>query len=180
MGMDEKKESLIKLYRENVRNVYRFFYKRTFNKEVSEDLTSSVFIKFTEIYSTQDNEIDEPRRYLYGIVKNTFMDHLRERYKGNSISITEEMIESFLTETEENTRDYAYSLELRLKQLLPSVPEKQREILTMRFIDKMSLKEICKVLGKDMNHVKTTQRRGLRKLQELSECTPDTTNILGG
>jgi DNA-directed RNA polymerase specialized sigma24 family protein len=37
----------------------------------------------------------------------------------------------------------------------------------MRLIEKMSLDEICEKLGKNMNYVKTTQKRGIRNLKFL-------------
>jgi DNA-directed RNA polymerase specialized sigma24 family protein len=56
------------------------------------------------------------------------------------------------------------------------LPEKQRLVLKMRLIDKCSLHDICANLNKDMNYVKTTQKRGLHNLKLLfaaGQCTPD-------
>jgi DNA-directed RNA polymerase specialized sigma24 family protein len=47
------------------------------------------------------------------------------------------------------------------------LPDKQRAILMLRLVEKRSLSEICELTGKDMNYVRTTQKRGIARLREL-------------
>jgi RNA polymerase sigma factor (sigma-70 family) len=57
---------------------------------------------------------------------------------------------------------------------LELLPKKQRAVISMRLIEKLSLKEIAQKLDKDMNYVKTTQKRAIRNLKEIfanSRCT---------
>jgi RNA polymerase sigma factor (sigma-70 family) len=56
------------------------------------------------------------------------------------------------------------------------LPEKQRIVISLRLIEKLSLKEIAQELGKNMNYVKTTQKRAIKNLKEIfanNRCTLD-------
>ncbi len=183
--MSLEKQILVQLYKDNVRNIYRYFYKRTLSNDVSEDLTSTVFLLFTEKVTRSSSEIDNYQKYLFGIAKKVLYQRLREKYKNKEINLGLEEMDlasktSDIDLESESDQKYSQYLEDRVKQLLPQLPQKQREIIEMRFIDGLSLKEITQKINKDMNYVKTTQKRGLHSLRVASECTPITTNISGG
>lgn len=157
-------EVLYDLYFEKV---YRFFYYKFLSREMAEDLTSETFLTFVK-QSKKNTDIDDPKKYLFGIARNIFLKTLEEKYKkGIQISFdaiadrfadyVEEIDESRAKQTPEDV----------IKPLIKQLPEKQRRILHMRLIEKHTLSDICEKLGKDMNYVKTTQKRGIKKLKEL-------------
>ena len=162
---------LEQFYEVHVQKIYRFFFYKVLNREIAEDLTSVCFLKFTKELSKK--EIENPRAFLYGIAKFTMIDHLRMKYKNNEtvLDIDDEMLEVEIDEPENHILDY-------LEMVLPHLPEKQREVLRFRFIDKMSLQEIAMKLQKDVNYVSTTQKRGLQSIKRYLVCTDPTTNIL--
>ncbi|GAB4283611.1 MAG: sigma-70 family RNA polymerase sigma factor [Candidatus Dojkabacteria bacterium] len=163
-------------YEENFEKIYRYFYSRVLNQQIAEDLTSDTFIKFAESVTSPSTKIEDPKKYLFGIARNTFVKYLQEKYKKN-----ESLFEiDYFRVGFDNSADYDpietdhddskdYTLEELAARLLPHIPEKQRLVLQLRIIEKLSLKEICEKLNKDMNYVKTTQKRGLKSLRELVE-----------
>lgn len=154
------------VYDEYVEKVYKFFYINTFNKEISEDLTSQTFLNFLEKASQPDLEILDAKKYLYGVMRKTWLTHLREKYRKVEIAIEDiddfseyvsSEVDSF--ETQETAQ--------RAKKYIDMLPAKQRQILTMRLIEKHSLAEIAQTLNKNMNYVKTTQKRGIKTLKRM-------------
>ncbi|OGK38175.1 hypothetical protein A3F60_03005, partial [Candidatus Roizmanbacteria bacterium RIFCSPHIGHO2_12_FULL_39_8] len=139
------------------------------NKRIAEDLTSDVFTIFVK-HIRENKPIDNIQAYLFGIAKNVFFMHLRKKYKEPVISYSEiyDFSAYVLASHEAKNKDFMETL----KQYLPQLPEKQRIIITMRLIDKKSLSEIARELGKDMNYVKTTQKRAIHTLRKLIACTP--------
>jgi len=153
--------------------IYRFFYYKVLSKEIAEDLTSDTFIAFADVLKSK-KEIENLKAFLYGIAKNTFLKFLKQKYKREIAfsSISDDFYEyadNFVenVETKKNFEDI-------LLKFIDKIPEKQGKVLHMRLIEKMSLQEICDKLKKDMNYVKTTQKRGIKSLKELAATSFDT------
>jgi RNA polymerase sigma-70 factor (ECF subfamily) len=178
-------EELTKIYDAHFRKIYRFFYYKILSRELAEDLTADTFMKFVEMSQTKTEHglhpeaIRDPVKYLYGIAKLVLLESLKNKYHSiHSIPIEKEddfgaYVESYLEEVDESPTPE----ELAAKSIT-QLPEKQKKVITMRLIEKKSLKEICEILGKDMNYVKTTQKRGLHNLKVIfatGQCTPDAT-----
>jgi RNA polymerase sigma-70 factor (ECF subfamily) len=168
------------IYNEHFRKIYRFFYYKILSRETAEDLTSETFMKFLAIAQNK-TDIDDPVKYLYGVTKLVFLQHLKKKYQGlKFVSIETEsefggVVDEFLEEVDETRTPE----ELALKYI-DKLPQKQQAILRMRLLEKLSLTEICAKTGKDMNYVKTTQKRGLRNLKLLFAGTSPTAKSEAG
>lgn len=155
------------LYNKNFKKIYRYFYIKFQSKEIAEDLTSDAFIKFLSIIKYKE-DIYDPEKYLFGIVKLVFIEQLRKKYKGlKTIPIEKEQdfggrMDEFL-----NDVDNAPSPIDIVISYIDKLPNKQAMILRLRLIEKLSLKEICLRLNRDMNYVKTTQKRAIKNLKLL-------------
>lgn len=169
-------EHLSQLYDVHFEKIYRFFFYKVLNREVAEDLTSQTFLAFAK-ESKDRNDIKSPQSFLYGIAKHIFLRYLRDKYKDPEISIDVEEFEDYVEEEIKNTNSGKDILD-KLTELLPQLPPKQRHVIRMRFIDKLSIAEMCKILNKDANYVSKTQQRGLQSLRKILNCTDDDTNII--
>jgi RNA polymerase sigma-70 factor, ECF subfamily len=141
--------------------VYKFFYYKFLHKETAEDLTSETFLIFIKKLKSGE-QLDNVKTYLYGIAYKLFLKNLKIKYQLPTGNVDVNLIEEFVQDFENKL-----SPEDIISELLPEIPEKPREILYKRFIEKKSLTEICVETGKDMNYVKTTQKRGIHKIREL-------------
>jgi RNA polymerase sigma-70 factor (ECF subfamily) len=163
-ALDEK--ILEKIYLENIDKIYRFFYYKTLSKEIAEDLTSETFIAFiNELKSNK--EILDLVKFLFGIAKIIFVKFLRSKYKENTINLPDIFefqgyVQDFLEEI-----DSSETLEDLLLKYIDQIPEKQRIVLELRLIKKLKIKEIAEKLNKDVNYVKTTQKRALKSIKEI-------------
>ena len=55
----------------------------------------------------------------------------------------------------------------RVLKAVEKIDEKYKEILLMRYIEEMSIKEIGDILDKSQNHVSVMIHRGVEKLKKL-------------
>ncbi len=157
-------------YGRHMEHIYAFFAAKLLDRKVAEDLTSETFLTFVKQIKQNEN-IENIRAYLYGIARNVFMQHLRRKYAMPSVRYIE--IDDFATYVETQSADVrSKSLEERITPLIKLLPEKQRIVIHLRLHDKLTLPEIASKLGRDMNYVKTTQKRAIKKLRELVACTP--------
>jgi len=153
------------IYEENVDKIYKFFYIKCLNQRVSEDLTSQTFIKFLDKFNSE-TEIKDVTKYLYGIMRRTWSDHLRDKYASKLVDI--EDIGNFEHHVKVVVDDYeSKTLIERASKYISRLPEKQQHVMHMRLIQGLKIGEIARTLGKSKNYVKTTQRRGIRKLEEM-------------
>lgn len=164
--ISEKK--ITEAYNQNFTRIYKFFYYKVLSKEIAEDLTSETFITFVKIAKEQ-KEIENLKAFLYGIAKNIFLKYLKEKYQsGIPFTEFEYDFENYADKYVEEIESKETLEEIAMK-FIPQLPSKQRQVIQMRFIEKLSLKEIAEKLGKDMNYVKTTQKRGIANLKKYVE-----------
>jgi RNA polymerase sigma-70 factor (ECF subfamily) len=159
---------LPQFYDEYVDKVYKFFYIKNLNKQIAEDLTSQTFTLFVEQVSNQ--EILDYKKYLYGIMRNIWLEFLREKYKESLEYV--ESIDDFETYSKLDVYDFDSSEEPenRMRLFVDKLPEKQQRVLSMRIYENMSNGEVAKILGKDKNYVKTTYKRALKSLREMVDA----------
>lgn len=168
--------SIKEIYDQHAEKVYRFFYIHCFNQCVAEDLTSQTFLSYVEKASDPDVSIEDHKKYLYGVMRNVWIAHLREKYQRKEITL--EDVGDFAAMVEDEVDSYqSKSLEERALSFIKMLPGKQQRVIEMRLIQKYTHKEIAKILGKDMNYVKTTQKRGIKRLKELLD-NPELTYLL--
>ncbi len=154
------------VYDQHVDKVYKFFYIKSFDKSLAEDLTSQTFMALVERLQDDDIIIQDGKKFVYGIMRNVWLMYLREKYRRNEMSL--EGIEDFENYVDEETVEYeAMTVKERAEPFISRLPEKQQEIVRMRLLEDRSIKEICSEMDKDSNYVKTTYKRGVKRLQEI-------------
>ncbi len=154
-------EDVKRIYRENIEGIFRYFFFRIFDRDTAEDLTSQTFFIF--IKEVNQNQVKDPNKYIYGIARNIFLMYLREKYKNKEISADIDREDVLLEYDDDNHIDYT---EL-LKKILPKLPKSQREIMEKRFVERLSIKEIAGILGKNENYVSTTQKRAFKTIKRI-------------
>jgi RNA polymerase sigma-70 factor (ECF subfamily) len=154
------------LYDEHVDKVYRFFYIKSFDKSIAEDLTSQTFMTLCEQMQDPVRAIQDHKKFLYGIMRNHWLMYLRQKYRRGETTI--ENIEDFADYVEEEISDYSgLTARQRAEVYINQLPEKQRDIVARRLLEERSIKDIAADIGKDSNYVKTTYKRGLKRLRQL-------------
>lgn len=155
--------NLESFYDEHVDKVYKYFYIKSLNKAIAEDLTSDTFVSFME--QSKAHEINDHIKYLYGIMRNTWMQFLRSKYEQALTDV--ENIEDFAVHVENNITNFdeAKNVSNRLLPYIEKLPSKQREVLIKRLVEEKSISAVAIELCKEKNYVKTTYHRALTTLR---------------
>ncbi len=159
-------ESLESIYNNNFKKIYKFFYFKVFDQQTAEDLSSDAFLGFAE-YIKNGKEIENSEALLYRIAVNTFNKYLKRKYSEVQIEDSEINETTTINHFDEIKDDNTFVK--FVGKYIDRLPNKQKSVLRKRLIEKKSLKLICEELGKDMNYVKTTQKRGIKNLKEMLE-----------
>ena len=157
--------NLAQFYNEYINKVYKFYYIKCLDKHTAEDLTSQTFLLFVE-HVNSGKEIEDNKKYLYGIMRNVWLQFLKKKYEDAISGI--ENIEDFEDYSVSQTNAYeSTSIINRIMPYINKLPPKQRQVIRMRHIEQKSVSEVAISLGKDKNYVKTTQHRGISRLREM-------------
>ena len=155
-----------KLYQAHFVTVYKFFYFKSFDQSTAEDLTSQTFLIMVEKMSDPDMQISDHKKFLYGIMRKVWLRYLQDKYRRKEKLIADiEDFESYVQT--ELSREAETSDEERIRRFINKLPASQKRIMELRLLGHLSLDEICTSTGKDMNYVKTTQKRAIKNLQRL-------------
>ena len=152
------------IYIENVDAIYKFFYVKCLNKSQAEDLTSQTFMAYLETPAKEN--IENHTKYLYGIMRNIWVNFLREKYAQHVVYYEQiEDFEQYILDT--NEAFDATPMKDNATALINQLPDKQREIAHKRLIEEMTLDEIALALNKTKRHVRTTQNRAIKNLKKM-------------
>lgn len=154
------------LYQNHFNIVYKFFYFKSLDQSTAEDLTSQTFLIMVEKMYDPDMNITSHKKFLYGIMRKVWLRYLQDKYRRQEQSVAD--IEDFETYVvKELDREVQTSDEERVKRYIDKLPSRQQAVMELRLIQRHKLAEICTILGKDMNYVKTTQKRAIKNLHKL-------------
>ncbi len=157
-------EAFAKLYDKYVSQIYRFVYFKVGTREEAEDIVSEVFLKAWN-YLQNKKSVQSFRGLLYQIARNSIIDLYRSKARNPEFLLTEEMEIGDHGEWSKKMSD-----EIDNRELLESIKklkQEYQEIVTLRFIEQLSLQEIGQITGKSMVTVRVTLHRAIAKLKSL-------------
>jgi RNA polymerase sigma-70 factor (ECF subfamily) len=155
-------EDFNEAYEKYCQPIYRFLYWQTKDPILSQDLTSMVFERAWK--SRRSFAGGSVQAWLYRISRNLLIDHWRKKkdlllddLPGVAEAITDNSV----------TYDYDSELEKRrLSKTLDTLPDEQRSVVVLRFIDGLPAKEVGEILGLSEGNVRIIQFRALKRLKE--------------
>jgi RNA polymerase sigma-70 factor, ECF subfamily len=157
-GSNSSAVSVEHAYARYVVPIYRFLYSRLGNQQEAEDLTSEVFVKAVRQLEPHRDDASVAA-WLYQVARTTLADYWRRRNR------TPEAPLGYLDVPEasaEPTSNDPQSTQLAL-WLLEQLPERYREVLSLRFLKGYSIKETAQAMGITENHAKVLQFRAVHK-----------------
>jgi RNA polymerase sigma-70 factor (ECF subfamily) len=156
-------EAVGSLYDQHYPAILRYFRARVDDRHQAEDLTGDVFRRMLTGLP-QYRPMGLPFRvWLFRIAHNLLIDHYRQESCWKSVELRE-------TDHENQSQDDpAAVVEQKLtmehaRRTLAELDQSQRDVLAMRFLAGLSLKETALALGKTEDAIKALQRRGLAGL----------------
>lgn len=163
--------ALGELYDRYANRISSYIYRRIGNEEITNDLTSDVFLKMLEAIRSDTAWKSSYSGWLYRIAHNRVIDFYRQRDRQNLVSLEDSMIS---TDNDSHPFDYAVRKELadKLRIYLGRLTEEQQEVIEMRFLDGYSISEVVEILSKEGDpktegSIKALQYRGTQALRQL-------------
>ena len=163
-----------KIYNLMMPKIYRFYYLKTFSRELSEDLTSEVFIRvYSNLGKTDLNERSF-MAWIYKIANNLLVDHFRKnKDRGLQVELEEDSIKMFdediLMKNSSLLRKELGFSNISLLNALNKLTGLQRDIILLKFLEDMDYDTIASIFGKRASTIRGIIFRALTKLKEETQ-----------
>ena len=163
-----------KLYDIYVDQIYRFIYFKVGRKEEAEDLTADVFLKTWQYINEMGSEVIENlRAFLYQTARNTVIDFYRSKDQKEFLALPQENGDDEKPQVEiiDAKQDIVEKIELasdleEVKKSLQEIRDEYREVIVLRFVEEMSVKETAEILRKSEGAVRVLLHRAVAALKE--------------
>lgn len=154
------------LYKSIQPKVYSFFYIKTLDKELSEDLTQEVFYNAVKGFSTFKGNCTV-ETWIFSIAKNLLKKQYRKNRYSNELSerlVNEEAADASAEQVllEKDKRN-------KLNEYINKLDELVKEIVILRIYGELSFAEIGELINKTENYARVTFHRTKIKLQKELE-----------
>ncbi len=166
-------EAFASLYDLYVAKIYRFIFFKVSKKEEAEDLTSDVFLKTWQYLAEKtDREVKSFSGLVYQIARNVLVDWYRARANRAETSL-EGVPEIAVPEKAFTDFDTHYDAAKVLK-VVRQLKQEYQEIILLRYIEELSVKEISYIVKKSPVGVRVTLHRALNLLKKALSQSNET------
>jgi len=145
--------------------LYRYFFYKTGNKQVTEDLTSETFLKAYINFAHFDDKKASIQTWLMTLAKNIYIDNYR-KYKNQLYVSDESLIEMpDMTDFEESLfKTDTYKI---LYKAMSGLNDKERNLIALKYSSELKNKEIALIIGKSERHTAVMLGRAITKLKKI-------------
>jgi RNA polymerase sigma-70 factor, ECF subfamily len=158
-------DAFAQIYDEHVDIIYRFIFYKVGDPGVAEDLAADVFAKAWERIDRFQWRNVPVQHWLLTIARNIVTDHWRSRKRLSSpLEILGEAASDEPLPDEHVARDLEVET---LARALLKLPDEQRDVLILRFIEDLPHRDVAAILGKSVDAVRQIQSRALRALRNV-------------
>lgn len=136
-------------------------YRLSFNRDTAEDLTSEIFLKAFQAFDRYDRS--RPfKAWIFAIAHN----HLINHYAGRKLVLP--LDEARNVGKEERIAENAdeHMLISQVLHLVSKLPELQRDLVIMRYVNDLTNSEISAITGKEEGAVRTALSRAIGSLRD--------------
>lgn len=163
--MENKEKQFEIIYTEHIDGIYRFCLYKTSDSRQAEDLTQEAFIRFWN-YIGEGKEVESVKSFLYQIARNLITDYYRKKKAVSLDNLQEQGFETSGNDAENIINESEKNIAL---ETIKKLDEKYRDIVYMRLVEDMEMKEIAKSLGITVNNTTVRFHRGLKQLHTFIE-----------
>ncbi len=174
------REAFAEVYDFYVVKIFRFIYLKTSSKETAEDLTSEVFLKCWKYIRVKkekgEKEIVKGNRlgsFLYKIARNLVIDFYKKK-QVSTVEIDEVLKNKIKDKKQDILAEVSAKQEVEsLMKALNKIKDEYREIIILRHVEDLSIKEIAEITGKSNGSVRVQLHRGVKALEKVMKSGGD-------
>lgn len=154
------------LYSHYQPQIYRFVVIKVGRREDAEDLTHLVFLSAWKNIGSYKDVGNPFSSWLYQIARNLIIDHYRTKKIEVDLEEAEESGSLGQSPSGETEAEHSLTMD-RVMESVRTLPSLHQDVIIMRFVEELTVKEVSAALGKSESAVKVLQHRAMQKLKNL-------------
>jgi RNA polymerase sigma-70 factor (ECF subfamily) len=164
MKKESNHQALTSAHRDFSRGLSRYAFLKIHDRALGDDLVQATFLK-TWLYLQNSGRIELMRAFLYHVLNDLIVDEYRKIKPISLDLLAEDGFELKMVSSENifNVIDGK-----AIMALIKKLPEKYRSVMSMRYTEDLSLKEMSVIMHRSQNTISVQIHRGLAKLRVLS------------
>ncbi|PIR88285.1 MAG: hypothetical protein COU10_00025 [Candidatus Harrisonbacteria bacterium CG10_big_fil_rev_8_21_14_0_10_45_28] len=163
MKKETKREILVRAYKEHEKALFKRSYYKVSDRDLADDLVQGSFLKTWE-YLQKHESIDSIRAFLFHVLNRLIIDEYRKK---KQISLDQLSEGGFQVEIDDSDRLLDQIDGKAAVLMIPLLEDKYSDVVSMRFEEEMTIKEIAQATQQSNNTVIVQIRRGVDKLAIL-------------
>jgi RNA polymerase sigma-70 factor (ECF subfamily) len=154
------------LYDRYAPKIYSYLYRRLGDPDIAEDLSAQVFLRMLEAVQKGQPWKTSFSGWLYRIAHNLVVDHFRRRSRSVKVSLEDAppLIAPDGNPVEITDRKLASE---RLRLAMQQLTHDQALVVSMRFLEELSVSEVASAMGRSEGAVKALQYRAVIALRDV-------------
>ncbi len=157
------KRAFEQFYKANIDRIYRYvFFRVGHNNEVAQDLVSEIFMKALRHFHTYDEKISKSA-WIYRIAHN----HLANYFRDKKPQVDVDDVKYSLVGEDGRETIIQKEETLQLYEALDDLEPDDRNLVTLKYIQGYSYKEMAQILGKTATGLKVATHRAIKKLRGI-------------
>lgn len=159
------KEKFLSAYDNYSAPLLRHIYFRVNNPKIAEDLVQETFLKAWQYIVSGEKEVRDFKTFLYRVAANLIIDYYRAKAK---FAIPLENVDPKELADDPQIEEQIDEAAKRgmIEQKIFEMKDEYKEILLLRYVDDLKIKEISEITGKTPDNVSVMIHRGLKMLRE--------------
>ena len=156
--------AISQMYRQYAPGIYGYINSRVGDAAAADDLTSEVFLRALEGLAQFEYRGVPISAWLYRIAHDRIADHFRRQARRPTIPLEDDLLLAH------EGIDQAIDTRLRVEQVSRAIRQltaEQHQVILLRFVAGLKLKEVAYVMDKSVDAVKMLQLRALARLRQL-------------
>lgn len=145
--------------------IYRYCFFKVNNHFLAEDLTQETFLR----YFAQNSYVNRGKQlaYLYTIARNLCIDYYRKprRIMGEEDFFKSDQQEISRRVSENPMENVETSLHLQMA--VEKLPVEMQELILLRYVNELSIREICKIMGLSRSSEYRMEKEALGRLKKM-------------
>lgn len=161
-------DALASLYDQYADKIYSYIFHRVGQAELAEDMTGQVFMRMLEAIRADRAWRTSFSGWLYRIAHNLVIDHYRRRGRVSLVDLDD------ATPIAAKQGDPVPSAEAsfdraHLRAAMNQLTEEQVQVITLRFLEEMSIAETAAIMDKTEGAIKALQYRAVLALRRVMQ-----------
>jgi len=163
--------ALARVYDEYAPAIYRYAYRLTGHEGTAQDATSETFHKLLVSLRDGGGPTDNLSAWLYRVAHNVVVDGYRRQPDDPPLPLDQAPHVPVAPQQEASLERHE-RLD-RVRRALRRLTSLQQQVISLRFLEELSIRETAEIMNKTEGAVKALQYRATNSLQRILEETDD-------